>query len=116
MTMHQRIFAFILAMGLFIFIVDLVRRRKLQEEYAMLWLIAGASIAVLSICYPLVVLITRIIGAAAPMSTLFFLGLFFLISINIHYSVKISRLSKRIKDQAQELALLRHDLEKGAGR
>jgi len=111
MTAHQRIVAFVLGVGLFLFIVELVRRRKLQEEYSLLWLITGATIAVLAVWHEIVVEITRLIGAALPMSTLFFFGLLFLIVINLHYSVKISGLSRRVKDLTQELALLRQRLE-----
>lgn len=105
MTLQQKIFALIIGAGLFLIILEMVRRRRLAEEYSFLWLGTGFGIVVLVLWYDLLERLTRLIGAVAPTTTLFIFGFIFLILINLHYSVKITRLSVQVKDLAQKLAI-----------
>lgn len=112
MLPEQRPFAIVTAVLLLGIIVFLIRRRKLREEYALLWLAVGAGLIVVALWYGLVQWITRIIGAVDPTSTLFIFSLIFLMIISIHFSVVNSRMKDQIKDLTQEIALLRHELDK----
>lgn len=114
MPVKQKVFAIILSIFLLIMIIELVRRRKLREEYSWLWIMTGFSIFFLVLEYKVLVKITTFIGAVLPTSTLFFFGLMFLVLISIHYSVKISALTTQLKNLAQEISLLKGELE-GAG-
>jgi len=107
MFYRQKVFAIIAAILLMVLVVELVRRRKLREEYSWLWLLTGGSIILLVIWYDLLVLITRLIGAIAPTTTLFIFGLLFLMLISLHYSIQISKLSYQVKEMAQQLTLLK---------
>lgn len=111
MTSHQRLFALITSVTVFLFIIELVRRRQLREEYSWLWLLTGATMILLVIWYRLLLVITWVIGAISPVTTLLLLSLLFLLAIAIHYSVIISRLTTQVKNFAQELALLAAQLE-----
>jgi hypothetical protein len=101
-----QLFTFLIGLALFVTIIELVRRRKMREEYSLLWILSGIVICVLSLWYDALVWITRLVGAVYAPSTLFFFGLIFLAAINIFYSVKLSRLSNELKDLAQKMALL----------
>lgn len=114
MTPHQRIAAVICGISLFILIVELVRRRKLKEEFSLLWMITGIGVVVLAVWHQLVQWLANLIGAALPMSALFFFGVLFLILINIHYAVKVSYLSDRLKNLSQEVTLLQDGLAESA--
>ena len=70
-----------------------------------------AFIFVLALWYDLLQRITSLIGATLPTSTLFFLGLVFLILIAIQFSVKVSLLHNQVKNVAQENALLKNRVE-----
>ncbi len=106
MTLHQTIFAIITSTLVFLLIIELVRRRRLREEYAWLWLLTGAAMIGLVLCYPLLEALTRLIGAAQPLTTLLLFSLLFLLAIAVHYSLIVSRLTTQMKNLAQELALL----------
>lgn len=106
MTPRQQAFALAVSFALLVFIVDMVRRRKLREEYSWLWIVTGVVIFVLSIWYSALLFITRLIGAIAPVSTLFLFGILFLVVISIHYSMKVSTLTTQVKNLAQRLALV----------
>lgn len=111
MPPRQKAFAILLSLGLIIFIFELVRRRKLREEYSWVWMLTGVIIFILAIWHRLLVFIARLIGAALPASAILFLGVFFLILICLYFSVKISRLTNQIKEIAQRLALLDNYVE-----
>lgn len=108
---RQRIFAILIALVFMGLVIELVRRRKLREEYAWLWLIVGTVIIALAISQNLLVFVTRLVGAIIPTSTAFFLGLVFLLLLSVHYSVKISHLVDQIKNLAQNLAILQAEID-----
>lgn len=112
MSMQQKIFTISISIILFIVIIDLVRRRKIREEYSWLWLLTGGAIIVLSVWYDLLLFITRLVGAVLPTSTLFFFGLLFLMAISLYYSTKISSLHDHVKDLAQHVAILQTEVKK----
>jgi len=112
MPLQQKFFAIIISLFLMVFIIELVRRKKLREEYSWLWLLTGTIILLLALWYDLLQWMTSLIGAGLPTSTLFFLGLVFLILIAIQFSVKVSALHTQVKNLAQENGLLKNRIEK----
>jgi NO-binding membrane sensor protein with MHYT domain len=111
MFFKQKIFAIAASILIMFLVVELVRRRKLREEYSWLWLLTGALIVLLVVWYDLLLWITHLIGAVAPTTTLFIFGLLFLMVISLHYSIQISKLSFQVKEMAQELTLLKGRVE-----
>ncbi|MBW2194449.1 MAG: DUF2304 domain-containing protein [Deltaproteobacteria bacterium] len=115
MPLRQKMAMIVICSFIFISILYLVRRRKLGEEYSWLWLLTSLSLFVLVIKYSWLVLITDLIGAVLPTSTLFVGALIFLMFLSVQFSVAITKLSKQVKNLVQENALLRHKLEEIAG-
>ena len=111
MLAEQRPFAVVTALALLALIVWLIRRRKLREEYALLWPLVGIGTIVLALWYGPLAWFTRLIGAVAPTTTLFIFAILFLAIVSIHFSISLSRLKDQVKDLTQELALLRKDRE-----
>jgi hypothetical protein len=109
MTLHQKVFALLLGIGILAVILEMVRRRRLGEEYSFLWLLIGAGIVVLVLWQDFLEWVTRLIGAVAPTTTIFLFGIVILVLINLHFSVKISKLSRQVKDLTQQIAFLRTD-------
>lgn len=106
MTPRQQAVALVASVALLVLIVDLVRRRKLREEYSWLWIATAVVLFVLSLWYRALLFVTELIGAIAPVSTLFLFGILFLVAINVHYSMKISTLTTQVKNLAQRLAIV----------
>ncbi|MDP2158145.1 MAG: DUF2304 domain-containing protein [Nitrospirota bacterium] len=105
MTAQLKILAAVIGVTLFIYIVELVRKRRLREEYAWLWMLTGLMIVVLSLWYDLLVFLGRLLGGILPSALLFFFGLLSLLLICLHLSIKLSTLTDQVKRLAQELAL-----------
>ena len=106
MPIRMRIFTFVIGFLLFVLIIELVRRRKMREEYSLLWLLSGVVICVLSAWYEAIEWLTKLVGAVYPPSMLFFFGLLFLAFISIFYSVKLSSFSNQLKNLSQKIAIM----------
>lgn len=120
MLFKQKIFAIVASSALIIFIAVLIKRRKLREEYALLWLATGVVILVFAIGYPLLVWVSKMIGAVTPTTTLFLFAFLFVMVISISFSVKFSKLTDQMQNVITELSFLRKELEdlkqaKGSG-
>ena len=107
MPIKQKIVAIMIAVSIFIVILELVRKRKLREEYSWLWLLTGTILIVLTVWYDLLLQITWVIGAVLPTSTIFLFAIIFLMLVCIQFSVKISALTNQLKDLTQEITLLK---------
>ncbi len=112
MPLRQKIFALMVGITIFFIILELVRRKKLQEDYSWLWLITGFGIIVLAVWYDFLVYITKLIGAVLPTTTLFLFALLFLMLIMIHFSIKISSLTGQLRILTQELSIIKAENNK----
>jgi hypothetical protein len=106
MPIRNKIVALVFGIGMLIIIIDLVRRRKLREEYSWLWLMTGGGILLLTLWFDLLKWVTHLVGAITPSSTIFLFAFLFLIFISLHFSVVISRITDRNKELAQRYAIL----------
>lgn len=93
------------------FILELIRRRKLQEKYAILWLGAGLVMIVFSIWRDLLQIVATAVGVAYAPALLFLVAMLFGIVVMIHFSVVISGLSEKNKTLAQEIGMLKAELK-----
>lgn len=112
MPIRQQIFAIIVCLVVFVFTIDMVRKRRLREEYSVLWLITSIVMFVLVIRYDWLAALTLFIGAGLPTTTLFIGSIIFLMLIAVQFSIKISKLTDQVKNLSQDNALLRTELEK----
>jgi hypothetical protein len=99
------------AVALALFVLDLVRRRKLSEDLSLLWLVASVAIAILGFSTPLLRWITHRLGILYESSTVFAAGLGFAVVMLLYLSLRVSRLSHEHMLLARELALLRRERE-----
>lgn len=112
MTIKQQIFSILIGLTVFIVTIELVRKKRLREEYSLLWLATSVTMMILIVRYDWLLALTRLIGAVLPTTTLFIGSILFLILLSVQFSIKISRLSDQVKDLVQENALLRYEFEK----
>lgn len=94
-----------------VYVFELVRRRHLNEEYSLGWLITGILMLIMATWIDLLVKISDLVGSAAVTSTLFFLGLIFLVIICLHFSIRISNLTNQVRKLSQWLAIMNHDID-----
>ena len=105
-------------LALFLIVFELVRRRRLQERYALLWLFAVAALLGLSIWRNLLEDTANTLGIAYAPSALFAIAFGFVLLLLLHFSLVISRLADQNKVLAQRLGQLQQrvdELEEATG-
>ncbi len=112
MNIRVQFLAVMIGLGILVTILELIRKRKLREEYSVLWFATAIGILVLSLWFPLLERLTVLLGVVWPATTLFLFGLIFLVLISLHFSIKVSRLTDQVKDLAQEAALLSEEVSR----
>ncbi|MGE4425276.1 MAG: DUF2304 domain-containing protein [Solirubrobacteraceae bacterium] len=112
MSTQLRVIAILVSLALFLAVVELVRRRRLLERYALLWLTATVALTGLSIWSGLLDRLSTAIGVRYGTSTLFAVAFGFLTLMVLHFTLVISRLVEQNKILAQRFALLQGRLER----
>jgi hypothetical protein len=107
----QRIAVIGIAVLVFGIVLELVRRRRLMERYALLWLAAALLLLVLAIWRGLLTTVSADLGIHYPPSTLFAVAFGFIVLLLLSVSIVISRLSEQNKRLAQHVALLAERVE-----
>lgn len=94
---------------------ELLRRRQLKEKYAVLWVVVGIFVFVLGVFPGLIDHIARPLGIASPPNLLFFVATVALLLVAVHLSWETSRLEDETRALAEEVAILRHQIERHEG-
>jgi hypothetical protein len=92
-------------------IFELVRRKRLMERYAILWLVAGVTVLVLATAQGAIQKLAHDAGVSYTPSALFAISFLFVLVMLVQFSMTISRLSDQNTALAQRLALLQQRLE-----
>jgi hypothetical protein len=103
---RANIFVILSGVALLIIVLELVRRRRLREEYSWLWLLTAAGYLMVSVWPGLAGWAAQQVGSTRPTAAFTLLGLLFLFLISIQFSVEFSRLKEQNKDLAQQVAIL----------
>ena len=90
---------------------ELVRRKRLSERYAILWLLAAITLFVLAAWKGLLTSLSNDVGISYPPSALFAVAIGLVAMILLHFSLAVSRLTDQNKILAQRLALLQQRVE-----
>jgi hypothetical protein len=106
MDLRVQIVAIFASAVLLVVILELVRRRRLLERYALLWLFSSLVLLGLAVWNDALSTISRAIGIATPSNALFLIAFGFVLVLLLHFSLAVSRLSDQTKVLAQKLAIL----------
>ena len=96
--------------ALFLIVLELVRRRRVMERYALLWLFSSAVLLVLSIWSGLLEDLAASVGIETPSNALFAIAFGFTLVLLLHFSMVISGLTDQNKVLAQRLGLLQQQV------
>lgn len=107
----QRIIAMALTGGLILFILELVRRKRLMERYAIGWLLAAGGLFLLAAWRGLLTTISFKVGIHYPPSLLFAAAFGVELVLLLHFSLSVSSLTDQNKILAQRVGLLQYRLD-----
>ena len=105
-------FALAASLALVVFLVVLLRRRRLREKYAITWIVVALAVCVMGAFPDVVGTIASVVGVETPSNLLFAMALILLLGVCIQLSVEITELEEETRTLAEEVALLRFDLER----
>jgi hypothetical protein len=119
MESRIQIVAIVGAVALLIIVLELVRRRRLMERYALLWLLSAVVILGLAVWQDALKQLASVMGIVDAPNALFFVAVGFILLLLLHFSAAMSRLSDQSKVIAQRHAILEQrvrELEKAPQR
>lgn len=111
LPLQHKVVAVVLAAVMLLGVIELVRKRKLREEYSVIWALTALLLMGLALEPRLLTLFQQAIGAVLATNALFFGALVFLMLVALQFSVHLSKLTFRVKALSQRLALLDKELE-----
>jgi hypothetical protein len=106
MEVRLQFLAIVASSALVLIVFELLRRRRLVERYALLWLLSALALLLLSVWTGLLETLSDTLGIAYPPNALFMVAFAFVLVLLLHFSIAISRLSGETKVLAQEIARL----------
>lgn len=114
MTLKAQIFMLAVLVIALVLILNTVRKQKLQLKYALPWLACVIVLIVLVALPDAISGIAEFLGIQSPVNMVFFLGFVFSLAIIFVLTMTVSRLTARVRQLAQAVALLekREDMEK----
>lgn len=112
MQTRIQLVAIIGATVLLLAVLEMVRRRRLMERYALLWLLSAVVLLALAIWRDALASISHAIGVIYPPNALFFVAIGFILLLLLHFSSAVSRLTNQSQTLAQRQALLEERLRR----
>lgn len=96
--------------AVFLYIVNLMRKKAMDYKFALGWLVVVAIISVLAVFPALLARCSTLLGIASPVNMLFFLGFCLVVLLIFSLSITISKLTDKVKKLSQEIAIIRKDM------
>ena len=90
---------------------ELVRRRRIGEQYAVLWFAAELTLLFFAVFDNVLIAVAHLAGIFYPPAVLIPILMFFVIALSLHFSVVVSRLTRENKKLAQEIGFLKSRME-----
>jgi hypothetical protein len=110
-SVRGQLFIVTISVLLIIYVLDALRRKKINEEYCLWWICIMIATDFLVLNPPLLLKITHVIGALVPISTLTLFALVFIIAILIYFSMKISILTNQVRSLIQTVSLQKKEMQ-----
>jgi hypothetical protein len=106
MTDVVQLVSIVVSAGLLVTIIELVRRRRLSEEYSLIWIVCAVALFALSLWRNLLDLAASALGVHYPPAVLLLVLTFFVVIVSLYFSVVVSRHRQDIEKLVEEVALL----------
>lgn len=108
---QTRVFVIVVSLLVLLYVVNLVRTRRLREEFALLWLVAGFLLVGAALAVDWLDVLSHFLGIEYPPAFMFLIAFLCLLFVCLQFSLHISRLSDQTKNLAQEVGILVQRIE-----
>jgi hypothetical protein len=106
-----RILSIVVACVVLFVVLEMMRRRKLREKYAGIWLILALGVVVLAVIPQAGDFLAHATGVGLPSNFVFLLAGVVLALVSLHLSTEVGHLEEEVRTSVEETALLRCELE-----
>jgi hypothetical protein len=106
-----RILSIVVACIVLFVVLEMMRRRKLREKYAGVWLVVAIGVVVLAAIPSAAQFLARLTGVETPSNFVFLLAGVVLALVSLHLSTEVGHLEEEVRTSIEEIALLRCELE-----
>ena len=111
LAFRTRVFVILLGIAVAAFVINQVRRRKIKEQYALLWIMTAVLFVLIPLLIDVVNAISYALGILYPPAFIFMIALICVILLLFQFSMSISRFSEQLKVLIQDIALLTRRVE-----
>ncbi len=94
-----------------VFVVWMLLTRRLREKYAILWILVAVVMIVIGVFPGLLSGLTGLLGVQLPVNLLFAMAIALLLGVGLHLSWELSQVEDESRRAAEEIAILRAQLE-----
>jgi hypothetical protein len=101
------IFSLVIAAATLVLVFELLRRRRLREKYAVIWVLVALGIVIVVAYPPLLISSAALLGFQTPSNLLFLVSLFTLLVVSLQLSGEVGLLEEQNRRLAEEVAALR---------
>lgn len=112
MTLRLQIIIGCIIVFLFLFIMNMVRKKKVDLRYVISWLVILVVILMLDVFPQMLIQLADLFGIATPSNMVFFVGFLLVFILLYTATLTISKLSIKLERISQEVAILQNELEK----
>ena len=109
MLIELRLIMLVIIISLFVFFITMLRKKKMDLKYCLVWLIALFGIALFCAFPAWLDSLSDFLGIGVPVNTLFLVCIAFLTCICISLTIVVSRLTERLRKLTQNIAILEYE-------
>lgn len=109
--MAWRVLSIITAVLVLLIVIEMMRRRKLREKYAGIWLFLAFGVVILGAVPGVMPFMARLLHFQTASNFVLFLALGVLGLVALHLSTEVGHLEEEVRTSVEETALLRCELE-----
>ncbi|HPG40413.1 MAG TPA: DUF2304 domain-containing protein [bacterium] len=111
-SLQGKLIIVLLGIVFIVFLFNLLKNRKISESLGLIWLTVSVGMVLVVINNTVLMSITHFLGAQYPASALTMIGLLFIISLLLYFTLKLTRLTQDLRSLVQQIAIRNMQLEK----
>lgn len=104
-----------MAIAIILTLFEMLRRHRLREKYALIWFVIALCAVVVAVFPGLLSWATDLLGLNLPSNLLFFVASVVLLMLTLQHSYELGRLEERTRTLAEEVGLLRLEVQRAGG-
>ena len=108
---RTRVFVILVGLAILLFILDLVRKKQLREQYALLWILTSVVLCLSAVFIGGVEKLSQLVGIYYPPAFLFLIAILMILVLQFHFSTVISNLRDQNKALIQDVGILASELK-----